>query len=483
MIHDLKPYPAYKDSGVPWLGEVPENWEVRRLSSSMASCINGTWGSDPNGREDIICVRVADFDRTRMRVRINNPTLRAVTVNERNQKQLCKGDLLLEKSGGGDLQPVGVVMLYDHDLPAVCSNFVARMTVAHGFEPAYLVYLHSCLYSLRLNVRSIKQTTGIQNLDSRAYLSEPVAFPPFPEQSAIVHYLDYIDSRIRRYIRTKQKLIKLLEEQKKAITHQAVTYGLDPNVKFKPSGVEWLGNVPEHWDLLRLKDAVFQIVDTEHKTAPFYENGNYLVVRTSNVKKGELLLSDAKYTDEAGFQEWTRRGRPEPGDILFTREAPAGEACLVPEDVSICLGQRMVLFRVNPEILNSQFGLYSIYGGVAAEFIRQLSLGSTVPHFNMFDIACIPMLLPPIGEQQTIANFLNMESKKLAEAIDHAHREISLLREYRTRLIADVVTGKLDVREAAANLPEELNETEVLDEELFEDEESTEENLGSEPEE
>jgi type I restriction enzyme S subunit len=140
----------------------------------------------------------------------------------------------------------------------------------------------------------------------------------------------------------------------------------------------------------------------------------------------------------------------------------------------------MVLFRVNPEILNSQFGLYSIYGGVAAEFIRQLSLGSTVSHFNMFDIACIPMLLPPIGEQQTIANFLNLESKKLAEAIDRAHREISLLREYRIRLIADVVTGKLDVREAAANLPDEIDKTEVLEEELSENEEITEEGLQSE---
>ncbi len=251
MIADLKPYPAMKESGVPWLREVPEHWDVQRLGSSVLGCINGVWGSDPNGSDDLPCVRVADFDRTCLRVRIASPTLRAITPGERNRRVLKAGDLLLEKSGGGDLQPVGVVMLYDHAVSAVCSNFVARMPVAAGFESAYLTYLHSHLYAIRLNVRSIKQTTGIQNLDSSSYLGEAVAFPPLPEQAAIVRFLDHADRRIRRYIRAKQKLIKLLEEQKQAIIHRAVTRGLDPNVRLKPSGVEWLGDVPEHWEVVQ----------------------------------------------------------------------------------------------------------------------------------------------------------------------------------------------------------------------------------------
>ena len=186
MSVDLKPYPAMKDSGVPWLGAVPEHWEVRRLGTSVHGCINGIWGNDPNGREDLPCVRVADFDRARLRVRLAKPTLRAVAPGERKRRLLKKSDLLLEKSGGGDLQPVGVVMLYDHDIEAVCSNFVARMPVSARCNSSYLTYLHSHLYAIRLNVRSIKQTTGIQNLDSSSYLGEPVAFPPLAEQAAIV---------------------------------------------------------------------------------------------------------------------------------------------------------------------------------------------------------------------------------------------------------------------------------------------------------
>ncbi len=187
MIADLKPYPSMKDSGVQWLGAVPEHWDVRRLGTSVHGCINGIWGNDPNGREDLPCVRVAPyFDRVRLRVKLENPTLRAIAPNERNRRLLKQGDLLLEKSGGGNLQPVGVVILYDHDVEAVCSNFVALMLVSAHCDSSYLTYLHSHLYAIRLNVRSIKQTTGIQNLDSSSYLGEPVAFP-FPPPRASRH--------------------------------------------------------------------------------------------------------------------------------------------------------------------------------------------------------------------------------------------------------------------------------------------------------
>ena len=244
-----RPYPAYKPSGVPWIGDVPEHWNVRRLRDSTIGCVNGVWGSDPNGIDDLPCVRVADFDRHRLRVRKPIPTMRAIAANERPRRMLQTGDLLLEKSGGGDQQPVGVVMLFDHDIAAVSSNFIARMPIRKGFDSTFLVFLHSVLYSIRLNTRSIKQTTGIQNLDSAAYLGESVAFPSLSEQRTIVRYLDHADRRVRRYVRAKERLIGLLEEEKQAIINQAVTRGLDPSVRLKPSGVEWLGDVPEHWEV------------------------------------------------------------------------------------------------------------------------------------------------------------------------------------------------------------------------------------------
>ena len=216
-----------KPSGVEWLGDVPEHWEVRRLVTSVQGCINGIWGSEPNGHQDLPCVRVADFDRVRFRVRLAEPTMRAIAPSERNRRLLQSGDLLLEKSGGGDSQPVGVVMLYDHDVEAVCSNFVARMPVAADCDSSFLTHLHSHLYAIRLNVRSIKQTTGIQNIDSSSYLSEPVAFPPFGEQVAIARYLDQATANIYADIARARREIELLGEYRTRIIADVVTGKLD----------------------------------------------------------------------------------------------------------------------------------------------------------------------------------------------------------------------------------------------------------------
>ena len=176
--HEARPqrfrrYPAYEDSGVEWLGEIPAHWEITRLSATVTGCQNGVWGEEADAVHDVICVRVADFDRVQFRIRLDKPTMRSIEPRVVQSRRLREGNLLLEKSGGGDNQPVGAVVIYDYGEPAVCSNFVARMPVAEGCHPRYLTYLHAALYAARINVRSIKQSTGIQNLDSASYLMSP----------------------------------------------------------------------------------------------------------------------------------------------------------------------------------------------------------------------------------------------------------------------------------------------------------------------
>jgi type I restriction enzyme S subunit len=137
-------YPKYTQSGVEWLGEVPEHWHVDRIKRSITSCQNGIWGNEAQQDEnDIPCVRVADFDRQRLRVELLEPTIRNVTQKERAGRVLNRGDLLLEKSGGGEAQPVGCVVLYDDPSPAVCSNFVARLKVAADMNSSFWRYLHA----------------------------------------------------------------------------------------------------------------------------------------------------------------------------------------------------------------------------------------------------------------------------------------------------------------------------------------------------
>ena len=167
-----RPYPAYRDSGVEWLGDIPAHWGLKRLRFAVSKCQNGLWGDESDGESDVVCVRVADFDRVTYRVKADHLTLRSVNRSILRTHGLNSGDLLLEKSGGGDNQPVGTVVLNTYGEAAVCSNFVARMPVKDEFDSRYLTYVHAALYAARVNSRSIRQNTGIQNLDSQSYLNE-----------------------------------------------------------------------------------------------------------------------------------------------------------------------------------------------------------------------------------------------------------------------------------------------------------------------
>ena len=301
------------------------------------------------------------------------------------------------------------------------------------------------------------------SVSSTKYAATPSPIPSIDEQVAIVRYLDNVDRRVRRYVAAKARLVGLLEEEKQAVINRAVTRGLDPKVPLKPSGTEWLGDVPAHWERRRLKRVLHRLIDCEHKTAPAVSASSYRVVRTSAVRGGSLSIAGTYCTSEEAFAAWTRRGNLEPGDVIFTREAPAGEACVVPSNLSLCLGQRTVLMKIDRNAYDPHFLVHMLYAGPPHHEIELASRGSTVPHFNVEDIGVLPVFTPPVPEQIAIVRYLDHEIAVIDAAIDRGRRQIELLHEYRTRLIADVVTGKLDVREAAARLPNEPDDRDPID--------------------
>ena len=223
----LDPNVPMKDSGVEWLGEIPAHWEVKRLRATVLGCQNGVWGAEPNGSNDIACVRVADFDRVKFRANTSRPTLRSIEADVIRTRMLYPGDLLLEVSGGGEKQPVGTVVMYDDKQPAVCSNFIAQLRPSEGFESRYLTYLHSTLYSARVNVRSVKQSIGIQNLHKASYLNEAAGFPTLPEQQAIAGFLDRETAKIDGLVSKIHEAIDRLKELRTAFISAAVTGRID----------------------------------------------------------------------------------------------------------------------------------------------------------------------------------------------------------------------------------------------------------------
>ena len=247
MINNLRPYPAMRDSGVPWLGEVPEHWENRKLKyvASLHGRI-GFHGLSSSDYRDYGVVLVGGINFKAWSVDWSScHRIDEEWYHKDPHIQLRVGDLLITKDG-----TIGKTAIIAQ-LPerAVLNSGV--MVIRLRRPVAYLVrYLLYCLNSQMFSEFIALKHTGatIRHLYEAVFYNFPVLLPPLPEQAAIVRFLDHVDRRIRRYIRAKQKLIKLLEEQKQAIIHRAVTRGLDPNVRLKPSGVDWLGEVPEHWE-------------------------------------------------------------------------------------------------------------------------------------------------------------------------------------------------------------------------------------------
>ena len=450
---DCKPKNEIKNGPNPCLDNIPKHWKVQRLGTSVKSENNGAWGDDPDGTNDIVCIRVADFDRSSNRIRTDKLTLRSVKPSERSGRLLRKGDLLLEKSGGGEQQPVGALVMYNHDFEAVCSNFVARLVVREGYDPTYLTYLHRTLYATGVNKRSIKQTTGIQNIDSSSYLSERVGIPPIEEQAAIVRYLDAAEEQIKAYIGTKQKLIALLEEERQGVINQAVTRGLDPHVRLKPSGLEWLGDVPEHWEIRRSK--------------------RLFTPRGELARQNDIQLSATQAYGVIPQEEYERRvGRKivrislhlekrqhvEVDDFVISMRSFEGG--LERAWATGCIRSSYIVLRPTTEVEVEFFA----YVFKSQPYIRALQLTANFIrdgqdlNFNNFRAVDLPC--PPTEEQRRTAGALRETITKIDTTIIRTRRQIELINEYRTRLIADVVTGKLDVRKAAEELPE-LEPTEI----------------------
>ena len=276
---------------------------------------------------------------------------------------------------------------------------------------------------------------GQPNINAEIVHSLRVPVPPFPEQTAIVRFLGHADRRIRRYIRAKRKLIALLEEQKQAIIHEAVTGRIDvrtgrPYTAYKPSGVEWLGGVPEHWEVRRLK-TLCSMKSGDSITATSIDPIGEYPVYGGNGLRGYT----SNYTHDGDFVLIGRQGAL-CGNVHIAR----GEFWASEHAVVVTLQPDHILewFSMILGIMNlNQYSIAAAQPGLAVE--RVLNLWLSVPHPQ---------------EQVAIATYIEQQTTDIISGIDRARQQIELLREYRTRLIADVVTGKFDVREAAAALPE-----------------------------
>ena len=405
---------------LPRVNRASDGWSSRSLRSMLVA-------RSERNRADLPLLTVARERGVFVRS-VDDANHNTIPEDLSNYKVAHAGDLVINKmkawQGSLGLAPVdGIVS------PAYFV-FAADFAVPRFGE--YL--LRSKPYVAKFGAASDGVRIGQWDLNIPRMRNIEVLLPPTEEQAAIVRYLAHANARIDKAIVAKRRLIALLEEEKKAIADVL------------------LGQLDE--GAREVRHVLSQLVDCEHKTAPFVEGEPYWVLRTSSVKSGEIVWSGAYTTDAASYEVWTSRAVPEPGDVIFTREAPVGEAAVIPDGRRVALGQRTVLMKVRKEIMDPQFLVYQVYAGLPRRRVSLATQGSTVGHFNMDNIGWMRVAVPDIEVQRQLVNKIEDANSDANEAIDKTQSEIALLHEFRTRLVADVVTGQVDVRSIVATLPD-----------------------------
>jgi len=444
MIEGLKPYAEYKESGSKWLGAVPAKWEVRNLRTLLSKRAE-------RDRPDLPLLSVAREKGVFVRSMTDaDENHNVIPEDLTNYKVARAGNLVINKMKAWQ-GSMGI---------APCDGIVSPAYFVFDFRIANHAFGQRLLRSKPYVAHFAQASDGVRigqwDLSIPGMRQIPVLVPSEDEQAAIVRFLDHANRKIDGFIRAKRKLIGLLNEQKQAIIHRAVTRGLHPDVPLKPSGIPWLGDIPKHWNTMRLKNACKIRGGFAFKTEWFRADG-VPVIRMSNLRRGTLDITDAVRISEndvvAGFEL-------KAGDILYGLSGSVGAtgslgnfAVVSSRDLPAQLNQRVARFRPDGRVLSVRFLVFLIQTSIFYDQVLADTTGTAQFNVSTNDVGKVTFSLPSVTEQTAICDWLDGALAKPNELIARTEREIALMQEYRTRLTADLVTGKLDVREAAAKLP------------------------------
>lgn len=445
-----RPYPKYKDSGIAWLGEVPEHWGELRLKFIASVQFSNV---DKHTKDDEIPIKLCNYVDVYYNDYITSDLAfmdATATPDEIRKFILTRGDVIVTKDSES-WDDIAIPAVVNDDLEGViCGYHLAQIRPMK--DRALGHYLFRAFASSGLKEQFMVAASGVTRFGIGMYTISNAVFPtpPIEEQYAITSFLDRETARIDALIEKKQRQIELLQEKRAALISHAVTKGLDPNVKMKDSGIEWLGEVPEHWEVVRLGR-----LSSSLSTGPFgsqlhaeeYVDGGIPVINPANLQGGRIVPDNRCSITEEKFRE-LQRHTLRYGDIVFGRRGEMGRCAMVDEvsDGFLC-GTGSIRVRLNTRYVNPQFlTLYLSIAGVRDHLLLE-SVGSTMDNLNTGILSRIPCTLPCLEEQDAIAAFVQVESLKNMTIGDSISASIDGLREFRTALISAAVTGKIDVRE------------------------------------
>lgn len=441
MAGRYKAYPEYKDSGVEWLGHIPLNWKATKLKR-YCKVTDGSHHSPKIESDGKPFVSVTDVGENFI------DFYSAKKISQNNYLRLvnegCKpeaGDILLTKDG-----TIGRACIVQNNMPDfVILSSLGLLTPTKKLTSEFLYYyLVSGINIAQMN--SMIHGSALRRMTVGKIDDLAICFPLPQEQQKIASFLDHETAKIDTLIAKQEKLIELLKEKRQAVISHAVTKGLNPDVPMKDSGVEWLGEVPEHWNVAGFKKYLSSMVDYRGKTPNKVDSGKFLVT-ARNIKNGCIDYSlSQEYVSEQEYVSIMSRGLPAIGDVLFTTEAPLGEVAQVDRE-DIALAQRIVKFCGQKGVLNNTFLKYFMMSKPFQNSLNMFASGSTALGIKAERLVYLRLLIPPMREQIEITKHIEGVSQKIDQLQKQALVAIQLMKERRTALISAAVTGKIDVRD------------------------------------
>jgi type I restriction enzyme S subunit len=457
MNNELKPYDEYKVAPFPWLDSIPMHWQYKRAKSMYSKANRPIRETE----EVVTCFR----DGTVTLRKNRRTTGFTESIKEIGYQGIRKGDLVIHvmdafagavgvSDSDGKGTPVYSVCIPKNNLNNYYYAHIVREMAKAGFIQS--------LY------RGIRERSS--DFRFEVFANQYLPIPPRDEQDQIVKYLDFQLAKINKFIKAKKKLITDLKEQKQVIINEAVTRGINPNVKMKPSGIEWLGDIPEHWDIRKLRylSTKFGSGVTPKGGAAIYVEKGIPFLRSQNIRNDGLQLTNVSYITKE-IHEQMQGSRVYSGDVLLNiTGASIGRVCATPENLEEAnVNQHVCIIRPEKKNLLPQYLVYYLSTPYIQEQIIMLQNGASREGLPLKVIKSFNILLPSINEQLNILDSITQKIDKINKSIATVEKEILLITEYRTTLTSDVVTGKVDVRDIKIdNIEDEYLYIDELDNEV-----------------
>ena len=430
-----------KDSGIEWIGKIPMNWGIKSIRYLVDKHFGGSWGNNEKDNEsDRICMRIADFEFEKMQFKdteMSEYTMRNYTAAEIYSKTLRYGDVLIEKSGGGAKTPVGRIVVYRLPYNALFANFMDCIRLNKQFDVEFAKYVFYALYNSGETNLYFNQTTGIQNLNVTKFLREgKVPLPLIKEQLIIAAFLDHKCSDIDALTADIEKEIETLEAYKKSVISEAVTRGLDPNVKMKDSGIEWIGRVPAHWKVEKIK------YNLERHEIPNPGNQQILSV----YREYGVIPKDSRDDNHNVTSKDTSKYKYVKPEYLVINKMKAWQGSLGVSDYEGVVSPAYFIYKFTNSSIVPKFIHFLLRGCYKNEF-RRISGGIREGQWDLSPEAFnnTMILIPSRNEQKKIIEYLENKCIEINAIIAEKQKQLEKLADYKKSLIYEYVTGKKEV--------------------------------------